>query len=210
MAHLLHIDSSPRGERSRSRRFTREFVDTWKQAHPADTVTYRDIGHNPIPHLDEPWIAAAYTPAEQRTPELWDAIHLSDQLVDELLAADIYVIGVPMYNFSVPSTFKAYIDQIVRIGRTFEFAPENFENPYKPLVLGKKMFIITARGSSGYGSGERYEMLNYQDPYLKTIFGFIGITDITFVHVENDEVGGKSLTESLAAARTQVAQIVAM
>lgn len=207
MAHLLHIDSSPRDERSRSRRFTREFVEAWKQAHPTDTVTYRDIGRNPVPHLDESWIAAAYTPPEQRTPDLQEAIRLSDQLVDELLAADIYVLGVPMYNYSVPSMLKAYIDQIVRIGRTFEFAPENGENPYNPLVLGKRMFIITARGSSGYGAGEQYEALNYQDPYLRTVFGFIGVTDITFVHVENDELGGTGLERSIANARTQIAQL---
>lgn len=91
---------------------TREFVEQWKQAHPADTVTYRDIGRNPIPHVDEPWIAAAFSPPEQHTPERQEAIRLSDRLVDELLTADIYIMGVPMYNFSVPSSFKAYIDQI--------------------------------------------------------------------------------------------------
>jgi len=208
MSHLLHIDSSPRDERSRSRRFTREFVEAWKQVHPADVITYRDVGRNPVPHLDELWIAAAYTPPEHRSPELWNAIRVSDQLVDELLTADVYVIGVPMYNYSIPSMLKAYIDQIVRIGRTFEFAPENPENPYKPLVLGKKMFVITARGSSGYGTGEPYEMLNYQDPYLRAIFGLIGITDITFVHVENDESGGAGLAESIAKAQTQIAQLV--
>jgi FMN-dependent NADH-azoreductase len=89
--------------------------------------------------VDEPWIAAGYTPPEQRTPEMWEAIRISDQLVDEFLAAELYVIGIPMYNFSVPSTFKAYIDQIVRIGRTFAFVPDNSANPYKPLLLGKKM-----------------------------------------------------------------------
>jgi FMN-dependent NADH-azoreductase len=210
MVHLLHLDSSPRSERSRSRRFTREFVDAWKQVHPGDTVTYRDIGRNPVPHLDDLWIAAAYTPADERTSDLWNAIRLSDQLVDELLTADMYVVGVPMYNFSIPSVLKAYIDQIVRIGRTFEFAPENVEYPYKPLVLGKKMFIITARGTSGYGKGDRYELLNHQDPYLRTIFGFIGITDITFIHVENDESGGTGLAESIAHAQIQIAQLVAV
>lgn len=98
----------------------------------------------------------------------------------------------------------------VRIGRTFEFEPENAANPYKSPVLGNKMFIITARGSSSYGSGERYEKLNYQEPYLRTIFGFIGITDITFIHVENNELGGTSLAESIAAAHIQVAQLVGM
>lgn len=119
MAHLLHIDASPRSERSHSRRLTREFVEGWKQAHPADVVTYRDVGRSWIPHVDELWIAAAYTPPDQRTPQMWEAIEISDQLVDEFLAADLYVIGVPMYNFSIPSSLKAYIDQIVRIGRTF-------------------------------------------------------------------------------------------
>jgi FMN-dependent NADH-azoreductase len=208
MSHLLHIDSSPRGERSHSRRMTREFVEARKQAHPSDTITYRDIGRNHIPHMDEPWIAAGYTPPDQRTPEMWEALRISDQLVDEFIAADFYVIGVPMYNFSIPSALKAYIDQIVRIGRTFDFEPKNAENPYIPLVLGKKMLIITARGSSGYGSGERYETVNYQDPYLRAIFGLIGITDITFIHVENDELGGTSLAQSIANARLQIAQLV--
>lgn len=208
MARLLHIDSSPRGERSHSRRLTREFVEAWKQAHPADVVTYRDVGRNPVPHVDEPLIAVAFTPPEQRTSQMWETIRLSDQLVDEFLAADLYVIGIPMYNFSIPSLFKAYVDQIVRIGRTVAFEPEDSENPYKPLVLDKKMLIITARGGSGFGSGERNEKLNHQDPYLRTIFGFIGITDINFIHVENDEYGGQTLAESIANARTQIAELV--
>jgi FMN-dependent NADH-azoreductase len=209
MTHLLHIDASPRGERSHSRRLTKEFVAQWKQTHPNNTVIYRDIGRNPVPHVDESWIAAAFTPPEQRTPELWEAICLSDRLVDELLAADIYVIGCPMYNFSVPSTFKAYIDQIVRVGRTFAFEPDDTVNPYKPLVLNKKMFIVTARGDSGFSPGERNEKLNYQNPYLRAIFGFIGIFDITFIDVENDEYGGQKLAESIAAARNKIAELVA-
>ncbi|MGL4617619.1 FMN-dependent NADH-azoreductase [Chroococcidiopsis sp.] len=209
MARILHVDSSPRGERSHSRRFTREFVEAWKQHHPDDIVTYRDVGRNPVPHVDEPWIAAAFTPPEQRTPELQEAIHISDRLVDEFLAADLYIIGIPMYNFSVPSTLKAYIDQIVRIGRTFAFEPEDAANPYKPLVLGKKMFIVTARGDSGFGIGDRNEKLNYQDPYLRTIFGFIGITDISFISIENDEFGGTSLAQSIANAQAKIAELVA-
>jgi FMN-dependent NADH-azoreductase len=121
---------------------TREFVEQWKQTHLDDTVTYRDVGRNPIPHVDEPWIAAAFSPSEQHTPQLQEAIRLSDQLVDEFLAADIYVIGVPMYNFSVPSGFKAYIDQIVRVGRTVVFEPDDVDNAYKPLVLGKKITFV--------------------------------------------------------------------
>lgn len=210
MAHILQIDSSPRGERSHSRRMTREFVDQWQQTHPMDTLTYRDLGRQPVPHVDEPWIAAAYAPPDQRTADMWAALRISDQLVDELLAADISIIGVPMYNFSIPSTLKAYIDQIVRIGRTFEFAPENPGNPYEPLVLGKKMFIISARGASGYGPGGPYETMNFQTPYLAMIFGFIGITDITFIDIENEEAGGNKLAEAIAKAHAKILELVAV
>lgn len=209
MAHLLQIDSSPRGNRSHSRRLTREFVEAWKQNHPTDRVTYRDVGRQPVPHVNEAWIAAAYTPPEQRTPALWEALSVSDRLIDELIAADILVIGVPMYNFSVPSTFKAYIDQIVRIGRTFAFNPQNAENPYQPLLHGKKMFVITARGGSGFGPGERYGPMNHQDPYIRVAFGFIGITDITFIKVENDEQGGISLATSIAQAQAKIVALAA-
>ncbi|OWY63813.1 FMN-dependent NADH-azoreductase [cyanobacterium TDX16] len=209
MAHLLHIDASPRGERSHSRRMTREFVEQWQRVHPNDTVTYRDLGRNPVPLIDESWIAAAFTPPEQRSPKLWEAIRISDRLVDEFLAADVYVIGVPMYNFSVPATFKAYIDQIVRVGRTVAFEPGDSANVFQPLVLGKKMFIVEARGDSGFQPGGRYEKMNYHDPYLVTVFEFIGITDITFIHVENDEYGGQKLAESIAAARAKICELVA-
>lgn len=210
MVNLLHIDASPRGERSHSRRMTREFVEQWKQTHPYDTITYRDIGRNPIPHIDELWIAAAFSSPEQHTPELREALRLSDQLVDEFLAADAYIIGVPMYNFSVPSVFKAYIDQIVRVGRTVAFEPNDAANVFKPLVLGKKMYIIESRGDSGFHPGGPYEKMNHHDPYLVTVFGFMGITDITFVHVENDEYGGSKLAESIAHARAKIAELIAV
>lgn len=96
----------------------------------------------------------------------------------------------------------------MRIGRTFAFAPEKAANPYKPLVLGKKMFLIAARGGSGFGVGGQSEMLNYQTPDLVTIFGFMGITDISFVELENNESDQQKLVEAIASARTQIAQLV--
>ncbi|VEP16843.1 FMN-dependent NADH-azoreductase [Hyella patelloides LEGE 07179] len=207
MTQLLHIDSSPRGDRSHSRRLTKEFIETWQQNHPQDTVIYRDIGHYAPPHVDETWIASAFTPLEQQTDEMLKTLSTSNELVHEFLAADIYVIGVPMYNFSIPSGFKAYIDQIVRINKTFLFEPEDREATYKPLVMGKKMFIIAVRGDSGYAPGGHNEKLNHQDNYLRTVFGFIGIIDITVVHVENDEFGGQLLADSIATARNQIARL---
>lgn len=119
------------------------------------------------------------------------------------------MIGVPMYNFSIPSGFKAYIDHIVRVGKTVAFEPNNTANVFKPLVLGKKMFIVEARGDSGFQPGGCYEKMNHHDPYLITVFGFMGITDITFIHVENDEYGGTKLAESIANARAKISQLAA-
>ncbi len=205
MAHILHIDSSPRAERSHSRSLTHRFITDWKNAHPQDTVTYRDLGHHPVPHVDEPWIAAAYSAPETHTPELQKAISLSDALVDELLAADRYVFGIPMYNFNVPSTFKAYIDQVVRVGRTFAMNDQG----YQGLVHGKKMLVISASGGS-YKPGTPAAGYDFQEPFLKAIFGLIGITDITFIRADNINMGtDEERKQSLTEASNAISQAVA-
>lgn len=201
MTRILHIDSSPRGDRSISRTVSNDFITAWKQAHPNTTVAYRDLGHHPVSHVDEPWIAAAFTPPQERSAELNEVIKSSDALVDEFLAADRYVFGVPMYNFNVPSTFKAYIDQIVRVGRTFAIT----EQGYASLVdSSKKMLVITARGGS-YQQGTPLASYDLQEPFLRSIFGFIGVVDITFIHVDNLN---SARDESLAKARTAVQKLI--
>lgn len=205
MAHILHIDSSPRGERSHSRKLTHRFITDWKNAHPQDTVTYRDLGHHPVPHVDESWIAAAYSAPDTHSPEQQRAISVSDTLVDELLAADRYVFGIPMYNFSVPSTLKAYIDQIVRVNRTFAVN----EQGYQGLVNGKKMLVITSSGGS-YKPGTPTAGYDFQEPFLKAIFGLIGITDITFIHADNMDMGGdEGRKQSLVEASNAITHAVA-
>jgi FMN-dependent NADH-azoreductase len=204
MANILHIDSSPRGERSISRALSYEFITSWKNTHPDDTVTYRDLGHHPVPHVDESWIAAAFTPPDTHTPELAEAIKLSDSLIDEFLAADRYVFGVPMYNLNIPSTFKAYIDQIVRVGRTFAVDA----NGYKGLVdSSKKVLIITSRGGS-FPPGTPFAAFDHQEPYLRAILGFVGLTDVTFIHADSLSLGDEARQQSLAAAREAIAKIV--
>lgn len=203
MAHILHIDSSPRGDRSHSRKLSHEFITAWKTAHPEDTLSYRDVGHNPVPHVDEPWIAAAYSPPEAHTPELSQALKISDELVDEFIAADRYVFGVPMYNFSVPSTFKAYIDQIVRVNRTFAVN----EQGYQGLVNGKKMLVITASGGS-YREGTPAAGYDFQEPFLRAIFGLVGVTDITFIHADNLSGGDGAAEQSMTEARTALESAV--
>jgi len=204
MANILHIDSSPRGERSISRSLTYEFITSWKDAHPSETVTYRDLGHHPVPHVDEAWIAAAFTPPDAHTPELAEAIKLSDSLIDEFLAADRYVFGIPMYNLNIPSTFKAYIDQIVRVGRTFAVDA----NGYKGLVdSSKKVLIITSRGGS-FAPGTPFAAYDYQEPFLRAILGFIGLIDVTFIHADNLNSGDDARQQSLAYAKEAIAQVV--
>ncbi|BDI28204.1 FMN-dependent NADH-azoreductase 1 [Capsulimonas corticalis] len=205
----MHVDSSPRVERSHTRRLSAEFVESWRDSHPETNIVYRDIGRNPIPHVTEEWIGAAFTPTNQRTSAQLDTLALSDRLVDELLEADVYVMGIPMYNFGVSSGFKAYIDQIVRIGRTFLFEPQDPGAIYKPLLTGKTLYVITASGDSGYEPGGVNARINHLAPYLHTVFQFIGVTDISVISVGSDEFGGERLQDSLARARKAIAEISA-
>ena len=203
MTHILHITASARGAASHSRQVSEELVAQWLAAHPGDTVTVRDLGHQQLPFVSEPFIHAMYTPPADRTFEQNELLKLSDELVDELIAADLLVMGVPMYNFSVPAIVKAWIDQVGRIGRTFAYGA----NGPVGLLENKKAIIVTARGGGGYGPGEARESLNFESQYLKTVFGFIGIKDIEFIHLENmngtDEVKAVTLTN----ARQQITEI---
>lgn len=175
MSTLLHVDSSPL-ETSISRELAREFVKTWKSAHPTGTVLYRDLAANPPKPLDTAWIYSAFTPADARTPEQKAALAQSDELIAELLKADEYVISAAMHNFTVPSTLKLWIDQVVRVGQTFSYSAKGPEG----LLKGKKATILTASGGI-YAEGTPAAAANFVDPYLKTIFGFIGITDLKVV-----------------------------
>ena len=200
MAHLLHLDASPRGERSHSRKLSKAFVESWLKAHPGDAVTYRDLGHHPVPLVDEPMIAAAFTPAEARTDADRAALKVSDELIDELIAADVYVFGVPMYNFGVPAGFKAYIDQIVRVGRTFT-VPD-----FRGLLTGKTLYLAMSAGQD-YAVGTPFANYDYVLPYLRAVFGFIGVTDVQAVTVATNS-GADVLSQSEAKALDQIAQLV--
>jgi FMN-dependent NADH-azoreductase len=175
MPTLLQLDSSPL-ESSISRELTREFVKTWKAAHPDGTVIHRDLAANVPKPLDSSWIFSSFTPDASRTPEHKAALALSDELIAELESADEYVIGVAMHNFSIPSVLKLWIDQVVRIGRTVAYG----ENGPKGLLQGKKATIIIASGGV-YEAGTPAEAMNFVDPYVKVILGFMGITDVKFV-----------------------------
>ena len=182
MPILLHIDASPRGDRSISRQLTREFAAAWKEANPDGQVIYRDLGCDPVPLVTETFITAVYTPPEMRSPELLAAISTSDQLISELQTATDYVFGVPMYNFSVPAGFKAYIDQIVIPGRTYAYTADG-SGSRTGLLKEKKATVIMSRGWL-YRNGSSLSSCNLQEPWLRMILGFVGVTDLEFVVAE--------------------------
>jgi FMN-dependent NADH-azoreductase len=173
---LLKIDSSPMGERSVSRKLTAEFAKSWIKAHPGGTVISRDLITLNIPVVTGDWVAAAYTPEDARTVEQKKVLAVSDLLIAELQKADEYVIGVPMHNFSIPSTLKLWIDEVVRIGKTIAYSATGAEG----LLKGKKATLLLASGGV-YEQGSGREAFNFVTPYLRTIFGFMGITDTHFI-----------------------------
>jgi FMN-dependent NADH-azoreductase len=175
MPTLLHLDSSPLAT-SISRELTREFVSNWRTAHPDGRVIYRDLAVNAPAPIDQTWIQAVFTPAEARQPEQKSLLAYSDKAIAELEEADEYVLGVAMHNFNIPSVVKLWIDQVVRGGHTFSYGPEGARG----LLTGKKATILAATGGV-YQTGTPAASMNFIDPYLTTIFGFIGVTDVKFV-----------------------------
>jgi FMN-dependent NADH-azoreductase len=176
MRTLLELDSSPLTETSISRQLTAEFVRGWKTANPTGKVITRDLATTSIPPVSAAWVGAAYTPDQARTPEQRSLLALSDTLIAELEAADEYVFGVPMHNFSIPSTLKLWIDQIARVNKTFSYAT----GAPVGLLTGKKATIVIASGGK-YDAGTAMASFNFVEPYLRTVLGFLGLTDTTFV-----------------------------
>ena len=175
MATLLHIDSSPMGASSVSRHLSRTYVENWKKSHPGGRVITRDLTRSGLTAITAEWVAAAYTPEEARSPEQEALLAKSDELLAEVETADELAIGVSMHNFNIPSVLKLWIDQVVRVGRSFAYV----DGAPKGLLEGKKATLLVATGGK-YGPGSGLESLNFIEPYLKTLFGFIGITDVAF------------------------------
>src|ERR1700747_1643750 len=176
MSTLLHIDSSPLYGRSVSRELTAAFVTQWKASHPDGRVIERDLNATAIPPINADWVGASYTPEQARTPQQKELLSLSDSLLSELEQADEYVIGAPMHNFGVPSVLKLWIEQIARVGRTFSYG----EGGPKCMISGKKALLIIATGGI-YDAQTRMASFNFVEQYLRSVFGFLGVTDATFL-----------------------------
>jgi FMN-dependent NADH-azoreductase len=197
---ILQINSSQRRAASQSTRLATRLVERLRDVDPEATVFVRDLAADPHPVLDEAALGALFTPAAQRTIEQAQRVALDDALIDELKAADIVVLGVPMYNFGVPAQLKNWIDAISRAGVTFRYTANGPEG----LVTGKKVYVALTRGGL-----YRNTPADTQVPYLKTVFGFLGMTDVHFVYAEGLAMGAESEARALAAAHEQIEEAVA-
>lgn len=203
MSTILYLNSSIRNTGSVSRQLSGEFVEKLKSAHPGAKVIERDLATRPIPHLDEAMMGAFFTPENQRTPEQKKIVALSDELVAELLSADTIVIGAPMYNFSVSSTLKSWIDHVARAGVTFRYTDKGPEG----MVTGKKVYIFTSRGGV-YSSGPAKAM-DFHETYLRAVLGFIGLTDIHFIHSEGLAMGDEAVNSAVTGSRNAMQALIA-
>nr|WP_322939901.1 FMN-dependent NADH-azoreductase [Pseudomonas sp. s4] len=198
MSRVLVIESSARQQGSVSRELTRQFIGNWQAAHPADQIQIRDLAVEPVPHLDATLLGGWMTPSEQQSEAEKAALARSNQLTDELLAADVLVLAAPMYNFAIPSTLKAWLDHVLRAGVTFKYT----ETGPQGLLTGKRAFVLTARGGIYAGSG-----LDHQEPYLRQALAFIGIHDVQFIHAEGLNLGAEFSEKGLAQAKAKLAEV---
>ncbi len=197
---LLHVDSAITGAQSVSRQLTASTVAAWVAAHPGTTVQYLDLAEAAPSHLSAQSMGfrtgqAAATEAERAENAL------SEALVSQFLAADVIVIGAPLYNFSVPSQLKAWIDRLAQAGRTFQYTDKG------PVGLagGKTVIVASTRGSV-YSTSEGGQAMEHQESYLKVVFGFFGITDVRFVRAEGVAMGPDAKAAALASAQAHIAQ----
>ena len=196
---ILQINSSARAENSHSTRLANSLVERLLTSLPQAALTVRDLGRTPHPMLDEAALQALFTPAEQRTPEQAARVALDDALIAEIQAAEVVVLGVPMYNFGVPAQLKNWIDAISRAQVTFRYTANGPEG----LLTGKKVYVALTRGGL-----YRNTPNDSQTPYLKTVFGFLGMTDVQFVYAEGLALGPDAEQNALASALAQIEQAV--
>jgi len=201
MSTVLHLDSSARTTGSVTRDLSRDYVDQWLAARAGRTGVYRDLNAEPTPFVSDTWIAAAFSPAEGHDRVLRFALSRSNALIDELVQADHLVIGAPVYNFSIPASLKAWIDQIMRAGRTFSYSAQGPEG----LLRGKSAIIISA--SSGDPTQADAAGQAFSTSYLATALGFIGITDVEVVRAWGRGPDDPTLTRTTDQARRRLGEI---
>jgi FMN-dependent NADH-azoreductase len=197
---LLHRDSSILGDGSVSRALSAQVAANWRERVPGLRVAYRDLAAEPLAHLTGAQFAARALPVEERGAALQQDIEASDQALQEFLDADIVVIGAPMYNFTVSTQLKAWIDRLAIAGKTFKYTAEGAVG----LAGGKKVIVVSSRGGV-YSEGTPHAAIDFQEPYLRALFGFLGITDISFVRAEGVAISPEHKERAVATARQAIA-----
>lgn len=200
MTTILQINSSLNGAEGQSTRLADELVAAWKDQHPDTRVLVRDLAREPVPHLDAARFGAFIAPPEARTPEQQAVVSYSDALIDELRRADVIVLGLPMYNFGVPSTLKAYFDHVARAGVTFRYT----ESGPVGLLAGRQVIVVAARGGAYEGTA-----LDTETAYVRDFLAFLGLRDVRFVYAEGLAMGNGRREAGLAAARRAIVQLAA-
>jgi FMN-dependent NADH-azoreductase len=175
---ILQIISSARGAESYSTRLSEGIIAKLVAAHPGSTVVVRNVATQPFPHLEEAHLQAYFTPAEGRSAEQQEAVRHSDEAIAQVMAADVLVIGVPFYNFSIASSLKSWLDHLTRAGLTFRYTPTGPEG----LIQGKKVYLAVASGGI-YSEGPQ-QPYDFATPYLRWMLGFLGLTDVTVARAE--------------------------
>jgi FMN-dependent NADH-azoreductase len=203
MPTLLQIDSSPMGEASISRRLTRAFAKRWLGANPQGNVAARDLAATPIPVIDAAWIAANMTPKNSRTQQQRKILALSTEFCRELLRADEYVIGTPMHNWGPSSNLKLWVDQIVHFGETLIVGPSG----PKGALGGKRATFVIAAGRL-YGPRSPYASMNYIEPWLRSLFGYLGVEEMQFLVADGaaDILNGKIDREAFLALHIEAVE----
>jgi FMN-dependent NADH-azoreductase len=200
MKTLLQIQTSIFSNAGESSQLSRKFVAEWQKANPNGHVIVRDIGQEPVPHLTAARFQSFLAKPEERTAEQHAVAAYSDELIDELRRADVIVLGLPMYNFGVPSALKAYFDHIARSGVTFRYT----EKGPQGLLTGKKAYVFAARGGLYAGTP-----LDTQTSYVRDFLRFLGIDDVEFVYAEGLAMGEASKGQSLANAEKAIQSLTA-
>jgi len=200
MTTLLHIDASAQTDLSISRQLSAAFVSTWLEQNPNDTVIRRDLSKTPPGFVTQEWIAACFTPEADRTPEMHEALVESDELIAELEAADIVVLGTPMYNYGMPAVLKAWVDRVIRIGKTFSFDRARGDYPLEPIFSGKTLVALTSKGEFGFSSGGIREHMNHLDGHIESVTHYLGLSERHFVNSEYQEFADERHKQSRSKA----------
>ncbi|MFC4216760.1 FMN-dependent NADH-azoreductase [Pseudophaeobacter arcticus] len=210
MPTLLRIDASAQlEERSLTRHLTGLFTQNFLAQAPDTKVITRDVGMNPIPAIDHKFIHAAFTPSDEREPWMNERLALSDELVDEVIAADIIVLGAPMYNYGMPTALKGWIDHIARIGRTFSFDLARGDTPIEPILSGKRLVVLSSRGEFGFAPGGVRAHLNALDPALAACAHYFGVAqaDIETIAIEYQEFKDARHEASVESAEARTSNL---